>query len=118
MRQRRRRFGSDLKRRIVLEALSNETSKAAISRKYAITYNILDRWIAAYESGKMDKPKASTEAVYQSRIAGLEQMVGKQAMEIEFLKKALLLARSVRKEKRRLSKNIIISQEQSPEGVS
>lgn len=99
-----RKFSKEQKRHVVEEALSGQTSKAAVSRKHQISYSLLDKWIAAYEHGRFDN-ESTTEAGHSEKIEKLEQMVGRQAMEIEFLQKAIEHVRSVAKKKERLSKS-------------
>ena len=99
-----RKFSKELKRHVVEEALSGQTSKAAVSRRHQIAYSLLDKWINAYEHGRLDNEPA-TEAGHSEKIEKLEQMIGRQAMEIEFLKKAIEHTRSVAEKKERLSKS-------------
>ena len=99
----RRRFSKEQKQSIVEEALSGETSKTAVARKHMISSQVLSRWIYAYECGRLDNTPRN-EAGLLEKIAKLEQMVGRQAMEIEFLKKAQENARKLQKTKERLSK--------------
>lgn len=99
-----RRFSKEQKLQIVQEAISGETSKTAVARKHMIASSLLSRWINAYEMGRLDNTPHN-EAGYQEKIARLEQMVGRQAMEIEFLKKAQEYVRQQQKIKERLSKN-------------
>ena len=99
-----RRFSKEQKLHIVEEALSGEMSKTAVARKHMISPTLLSQWIDAHESGRFNNTPVN-EAGYQEKIARLEQMVGRQAMEIEFLKKAQSYARQLQKTKERLSKS-------------
>jgi len=112
-----RKFSKDQKRRVVEEALSGQTSKSAISRKYNLSYSLLLSWIEAYERGHLDTNPA-TKVGYAEKIAILEQMVGKQAMEIEFLKKVNELTREQSRKKERLSKKANSLSEQPKGGVN
>jgi hypothetical protein len=58
----------------------------------------------AYENGLLNN-EPTTEAGQRAKIEKLEQMVGRQAMEIEFLKKSMDYARELAKKKERLSKS-------------
>ena len=53
----------------------------------------------AYKHGRLDN-EPSCETGYREKIEKLEQMVGRQAMEIEFLKKAIEYVHVSSKEKR------------------
>lgn len=99
-----RKFSKEQKRAIVEEALSGQRSKAAVSREHGISCSLLQKWVEAYEYGRLDN-EPTTEAGQREKIEKLEQMVGRQAMEIEFLKKAIAYTREVAKKKERLSKS-------------
>ena len=48
-------------------------------------------WVQKYEAGAFDEDAAAVDliATYEARIAALERLVGKQTLEIAFLKGAL-----------------------------
>jgi transposase len=99
-----RKHSTEKKRSVVEETLNGQLSKAAICRNHGISYSLLDKWIHAYENGLLNN-EPTTDAGQQVKIEKLEQMVGRQAMEIEFLKKAITYTRELAKKKERLSKN-------------
>lgn len=99
-----RKFTKEQKREAATEALSGHLSKAAVCRKHAIAYSLLDKWITDYEHGRLDN-EPTTEAGQHEKIEKLEQMVGRQAMEIEFLKKAMVYTQELARKKERLSKS-------------
>ena len=85
----RRSFPADFKARLVLELLSGEVSQAELCRKHNIKPQLLAYWKAAV----LDRLPTVFEAEGlndqdQVRIAELEQLVGRQAYELEILKKA------------------------------
>lgn len=85
----RRSFPADFKARLVLELLSGEVSQAELCRKHNIKPQLLAHWKAAV----LDRLHTLFEAdggndQDQVRIAELEQLVGRQAYELEILKKA------------------------------
>ncbi|MCB4791336.1 MAG: transposase [Elusimicrobia bacterium] len=112
-----RRFTKEQKQQIVEEALSGEMSKTAVARKHTISPTLLTRWIDAHQRGRFNNTPVN-EAGYQEKIARLEQMVGRQAMEIEFLKKAQEYARQLQKTKERLSKSTNTSLKQREGGAN
>ncbi len=89
-RRKRRTFSTEFKFETVIEALRGEKSAAQICRERDINENLLSRWKQAFlEHGseifeRSDKRRDETE----QRIAQLEQLVGRQTLEIEILKKA------------------------------
>ena len=85
----RRSFPAEFKARIVLQLLSGEASQAELCRKHGIKPNLIANWKAAV----LDRLPTVFEAdgVHDAdrlRIAELEQLVGRQAYELEILKKA------------------------------
>jgi transposase len=85
----RRSFPAEFKAQIVLQLLSGEASQAELCRKHGLKPNLLANWKAAV----LDRLPTVFEAdgVHDAdrlRIAELEQLVGRQAYELEILKKA------------------------------
>ena len=85
----RRSFPAEFKARIVLQLLSGEASQAELCRKHGIKPNLIANWKAAV----LDRLPTVFEAdgVHDAdrlRVAELEQLVGRQAYELEILKKA------------------------------
>ena len=85
----RRSFPAEFKAQIVLQLLSGEASQAELCRKHGLKPNLIANWKAAV----LDRLPTVFEAdgVHDAdrvRIAELEQLVGRQAYEMEILKKA------------------------------
>jgi transposase len=85
----RRSFPADFKAQIILQLLSGEASQAELCRKHSIKPNLLANWKAAV----LERLHTVFEAdglhdADRLRIAELEQLVGRQAYELEILKKA------------------------------
>ena len=53
--------------------------------------NLIRIWVRKYEAGTFDDDARAADLLqeYEAKIAALERMVGRQALEIEFLKGAL-----------------------------
>ena len=85
----RRSFPADFKANIVLELLTGAASQAELCRKYNLKPQLLGHWkVAVLERLHTlfeEDPQASQDRL---RIAELEQLVGRQAYELEILKKA------------------------------
>src|SRR4029078_9881248 len=62
-----------------------------LARRHDLSRNLVRIWIQKFEAGAFDDEAiaASTIEAYEARIAALERLVGRQALEIEFLKGAL-----------------------------
>ena len=83
-----RKFTAEFKRQVVEEFLSGLSSPAQITRRHEISSGLLYRWKKQYLNNMFaDSP--IREAALQDRICQLEQLVGKLALENEFLKKAV-----------------------------
>jgi transposase len=53
--------------------------------------NLIRVWVQKYEAGAFDEDAAAADLLqqYEARIAALERLVGKQALELEFVKGAV-----------------------------
>jgi transposase len=85
----RRSFPAEFKAQVVLQLLSGDVSQAELCRKHNIKPNLIANWKTAV----LDRLHTVFEAdglrdADLVRIAELEQLVGRQAYELEILKKA------------------------------
>jgi transposase-like protein len=80
----------EFKRQVSQEYLGGETLHA-LSRRHDISRNLIRIWIEKYQAGALDEDAAAADLLqaYEARVAALERLVGKQALELEFLKGAL-----------------------------
>ena len=69
-----------------------------LGRRHDLSRNLIRIWVEKVEAGALDQDVASAELLtdYEARIVALERLVGRQALEIEFLKGAQTSARSPR----------------------
>ena len=77
------------KRQVVQEYLSGETLHGLACR-HDLSRNLIRIWFDKYEAGAFDEDAEAADTIqeYEARIAALERLVGKQALELEFLKGA------------------------------
>lgn len=70
--------------------LAGETLHS-LARRHDLSRNLIRIWIQKFEGGAFDDEAAAVDMIeaYEVRIAALERLVGRQALEIEFLKGAL-----------------------------
>jgi transposase-like protein len=90
-RRKRRTFTPEFKFETVLEALRGEKSSAQICRERDISETLLSRWKQDFVSKgpEVFENKANGKgSELEARIAELERLVGRQALELEILKKA------------------------------
>lgn len=97
MPRRHRSHSTELKRPVVAEYHGGETLHA-LGRRHDLSRNLIRVWIEKAEAGALDEDVAAAElmAEYEARIAALERLAGRQALEIEFLKGAQRSGRSHR----------------------
>jgi transposase-like protein len=72
------------------EFLGGETLHG-LAKRHDISRNLIRVWVEKYEAGALDEDAGAADLVqeYEARIAALERLVGRQALELEFLKGAL-----------------------------
>src|SRR5437899_4297550 len=87
----------EFKRQVVQEFLGGE-SPHALAKRHGISRNLIKIWVAKYEAGGLDSDTAAADVLadYEARIAALERLVGKLALENEFLKGASRHVRQLR----------------------
>jgi transposase-like protein len=90
-----RRHSTTFKRQVVEEYHAGGTLHG-LSKQHDICRNLIRVWIEKYDAGQYDEDAEAAETVLErdARIAALERLVGRQALEIEFLKGAAKTARS------------------------
>jgi len=87
---RHRSHSIEFKRQVAQEFIAGETLYA-LARRHDVSRNLIRVWVKKLETGAFDDDARAADLLqeYEARIAALERMVGKQALEIEFLKGAL-----------------------------
>jgi transposase-like protein len=87
---RHRTHSIEFKRQIAQEFLAGETLHG-LAKRHDICRNLIRIWVQKYEAGDFDADAAAADLLqqYEARIAALERLVGKQALELEFLKGAV-----------------------------
>jgi transposase len=78
------------KRQVAQEFIAGETLHG-LSKRHDISRQLIRIWVGKYEAGALDDDVQAADLLqeYEARIAALERMVGRQALEIEFLKGAV-----------------------------
>ena len=78
------------KRQVAEEFLAGETLHA-LSKRHDISRQLVRIWVGKFEAGALDDDVQAADLIqeYEAKIAALERMVGRQALEIELLKGAL-----------------------------
>ncbi len=80
----------EFKRQVAQEFLAGETLHG-LARRHDVSRNLIRVWVQKHEQGAFDEDAQAADLIqeYEARIAALERLVGKQALELEFLKGAL-----------------------------
>jgi len=84
-----RNYSPEFKAQVVLEYLQGKTP-SDICREHTLSPNVLYKWHKEFRQGLrqvFEKKKSFDEN--QSKIEKLERIIGKQAIEIDFLKRGL-----------------------------
>ena len=84
-----RTHSSEFKRQVAQEYLAGETLHG-LSKRHDLSRNLIRIWVEKYQAGGLDEDSVAADLLqsYEARIAALERLVGKQALELEFLKGA------------------------------
>src|SRR5271156_4311270 len=85
---RHRSHSAAFKRQVAEEFIAGETLHA-LSKRHDIS--LIRIWVGKFEVGALDDDVQAADLIqeYEAKIAALERMVGRQALEIELLKGAL-----------------------------
>ena len=77
----------EFKRQVAQEFLAGETLHG-LAKRHDICRNLIRAWVQKYEACVFDEDAAAADLLqqYEARIAALERLVGKQALELEFVR--------------------------------
>jgi transposase len=80
----------EFKRQVALDFIAGETLHG-LAKRHDVSRNLIRIWVKKLEAGAFDEDARAADLLqeYEAKIAALERMVGRQALEIEFLKGAL-----------------------------
>jgi transposase len=84
-----RSYSVEFKRQVAQEYIAGETLHG-LAKRHDLSRNLIRIWVAKHEDGAFDDDARAADLLqeYEAKIAALERMVGRQALEIEFLKGA------------------------------
>src|SRR3982074_1131942 len=85
------------KRQVAEEFITGETLHA-LSKRHDLSRQLIRIWVGKFEAGALDDDVQAADLLqeYEAKIAALERMVGRQALESEMLKGALKHAPQLR----------------------
>ena len=92
-----RSYSVEFKRQVAQEFIAGETLHG-LSKRHDISRQLIRVWVQKYEAGALNEDAQAADLIheYEAKIAALERMVGRQALEIEFLKGSLRSAQRPR----------------------
>jgi transposase len=84
-----RSHSAAFKRQVAEEFITGETLHA-LSKRHDISRQLIRIWVGKFEAGALDDDARAADLIqeFEAKIAALERMVGRQALEIELLKGA------------------------------
>ena len=85
------------KRQVAQEYIGGE-SLHGLAKRLELSRNLIRIWVGKYEAGAFDDDAIAADLVQEqeARIAALERLVGRQALELEFLKREMRSAQLTR----------------------
>src|ERR1700709_865912 len=85
-----RSHSAAFKRQVAEEFIAGETLHSP-SKRHDVSRQLIRIWVGEFEAGAWDEDVQAADLIqeYEAKIAALERMVGRQALEIEMLKGAL-----------------------------
>src|SRR5258708_13127228 len=85
-----RSHSAAFKRQVAQEFIAGETLHG-LSKRHDISRQLIRIWVGKFEAGALDDDVQAADLLqeYEAKIAALERMVVRQALEIEMLKGAL-----------------------------
>ena len=94
---RHRSHSIEFKRQVAQEFIAGETLHG-LAKRHDVSRTLIRIWVGKYEAGAFDDDAKAAELLQEqeARIAVLERLVGRQALELEFLKAEMRSARSRR----------------------
>jgi transposase-like protein len=77
----------EFKRQVAQEFLAGETLHG-LAKRHDISRNLIRVWVAKREAGEFDEDARAADLIqeYEARTAALERLVGRLALELEFVK--------------------------------
>lgn len=94
-----RSHSAAFERQVAQEFIAGDTLHG-LSKRDDISRQLIRIWVGKYDAGALDNDVQAADLLqeYEGKIAALERMVGRQALEIELLKGALKSAPRPRSE--------------------
>jgi transposase len=81
-----RSYSIAFKRQVAEEYLAG-AAPSVLGKRHDLCRNLVRIWVRKYEAGEYDDDARAADTLqeFEAKVAALEQLVGRQALEIEFL---------------------------------
>lgn len=85
----KRKYTSQFKASLAIQYLKGGKSQAEICRENSINPNLLNKWVSQFQDQASQIFERGKQNEYEKKVEKLERIIGKQAVEIDFLKRGL-----------------------------
>jgi transposase len=85
----KRKYAGQFKVNLAIQYLKGGKSQAEICRENSINPNLLNKWVSQFQNQASQIFDNNKQNEYQKKVEKLERIIGKQTIEIDFLKRGL-----------------------------
>ncbi len=85
----KRKYTGQFKANLAIQYLKGGKTQAEICRENSINPNLLNKWVSQFQNQAGQIFEQGKQAEHQKKIENLERIIGKQTVEIDFLKRGL-----------------------------
>jgi len=85
----KRKYTSQFKVNLAIQYLKGGKSQAEICRENSINPNLLNKWVGQFQDQASSIFERGKQNEHEKKVEKLERIIGKQTVEIDFLKRGL-----------------------------
>lgn len=85
----KRKYTSQFKASLAIQFLKGGKTQAEICRENSINPNLLNKWVNQFQDQASQIFERGKQNEYEKKVEKLERIIGKQTIEIDFLKRGL-----------------------------
>lgn len=85
----KRKYTSQFKVNLAIQYLKGGKTQAEICRENSINPNLLNKWVSQFQDQASQIFERGKQNEYEKKVEKLERIIGKQTVEIDFLKRGL-----------------------------
>lgn len=87
----KRKYPSQFKTNLVIQYLKGGKTQSEICREHSINPNLLNKWAGQFQNQASSIFDQGKQNEHQKKVEKLERIIGQQTVEIDFLKRGLLM---------------------------